>query len=427
MLFQDRIQAHPIGAGRLYTLKTGIEDVVSWRGAVVVNPVFERGDELLMHLLVALLDKGTKRRDRFAIADILENRGAQLGYQVSGLRLGFWGRALKRDVPTVLGIMAEQLQEPLFDADEFEKARQRLTASVRRGMENTGHQASGQILRRLYPPAHPNYSLTSEEELDQLRQVTRDDVVAFYERHVGANELLMVMVGDLDEREMQQAAVEGLAPWSERRVRAQYAVEALPSDGGARLTHAMPDRMNLDVRIGHTLRLRRDSPDYAPLYLANHILGGNFSSRLMDIVRDDMGLTYGIHSSIAGISTRYEGHWKISVTLSQENLDRGIAATVDVVNRYVDEGPTARELEENIATITGSYKVRLATTGGLADAILGGLKIGAGTGHLDTWPARIQALTMDETRAAIARHFAPRRFDVAIAGTLPAPAVTLPE
>ena len=154
MRFQDRIEEHTIGAGRLFTLKTGIDDVVSWRGVIVANPVFERGDELLMHLLVGLLDKGTKQRDRFAIADVLENRGAQLGYYVSGLRIGFSGRALKRDVPTVLGVMAEQLQEPLFDSDEFEKARQRMLASVRRGMESTGHQAAGEILRRLYPPAH---------------------------------------------------------------------------------------------------------------------------------------------------------------------------------------------------------------------------------------------------------------------------------
>ncbi|MDZ4702221.1 MAG: pitrilysin family protein [Rhodothermales bacterium] len=427
MRFQDRIHEHSIGSGKLYTLQTGIEDVVSWRGVIVANPVFDRGDEMLMHLLVALLDKGTKRRDRFAIADVLENRGAQLGFNVSGLRIGFWGRALKGDVSTVLGVMAEQLREPLFDADEFEKARQRLTASVRRGMESTGHQASSQILRRLYPPAHPNYSLSSEEELDQLRRVQREEVIAFYERHVGANELLMVMVGDLDEGQALNAAREGLESWEGRPTPAGYAAEAHPTTGGARLVHAMPDRMNLDVRIGHALRLRRDSPDYAPLYLANHILGGNFSSRLMDIVRDDMGLTYGIHSTIAGISSRYDGHWNISVTLSQENLERGIAATLAEVTRFVDEGPTARELEENITTITGSYKVKLATTGGLADAILGGLKIGAGTGHLDAWPERIASLTEAETRAAIARYFAPDHFDVAIAGTLPDRSVIPPE
>ena len=425
MRFQDRIQEHSIGSGMLYTLQTGIEDVVSWRGVIVANPVFDRGDEMLMHLLVALLDKGTRRRDRFAIADVLENRGAQLGFNVSGLRIGFSGRALKADVPTVLGVMAEQLREPLFDAEEFEKSRQRLMASVRRGMENTGHQASSQILRRLYPSGHPNYSLSSEEELDQLRRVEREEVVAFYERHMGANELLMVMVGDLDEGEALRAARDGLGDWEARPTPAHYAAEAYHSAGGARLVHAMPDRMNLDVRIGHALHMRRDSPDYAPLYLANHILGGSFSSRLMDIVRDDMGLTYGIHSAIAGISTRYEGHWKISVTLSQENLERGIAATLAEVNRFVEEGPTVRELEENIATITGSYKVKLATTGGLANAILGGLKIGAGTGHLDEWPERITSLTEAETRGAIARHFAPDRFDVAIAGTLPA-AVILP-
>ena len=52
MTFQEQIGEHAVGAGRLYTLKTRIEDVVSWRGIVVANPQFERGDDLVMHLMV---------------------------------------------------------------------------------------------------------------------------------------------------------------------------------------------------------------------------------------------------------------------------------------------------------------------------------------------------------------------------------------
>ena len=208
-------------------------------------------------------------------------------------------------------------------------------------------------------------------------------MIAFYERHVGANEMHVVMVGDIDEKEALKASRQGMGGWGERLRQHNMPRRQVLSKGGARLVRHMVDRMNLDVRIGHALRLRRDAPDYAPLYLANHILGGNFSSRLMDIIRDDMGLTYGIHSNIAGVSTRYEGHWKIAVSLSQENLERGIAATVAEVRRFTEEGPTAREMEENIATITGSFKVRLATTSGLAETILGGLKNGFGTSYLD--------------------------------------------
>ncbi|MEZ4698968.1 MAG: pitrilysin family protein [Rhodothermales bacterium] len=419
MTFQEQIGEHAVGAGRLYTLKTRIEDVVSWRGIVVANPQFERGDDLVMHLMVNLLDKGTKRRDRFEIADVLENRGAQLGYEATGIRLGFWGRALRRDVPTVLGVMAEQLREPLFDQEEFEKARQRMLAAVRRNMENTGSQAAGALLRQLYPPDHPNYSIAEEDELEQLQRVTLDDVVAFYDRHIGANELNIVMVGDVDEYEAREAVDAGLAEWPAREAPPRYAVSALESLGGRRVVRPMIDRKNLDVRMGHAVRMRRDDPAYPALFLANQILGGTFSSRLMDIIRDDMGLTYGIYSGLAGISTRYEGHWRVSVTLSQENLERGIEATIAEVRRFVEEGPTARELEEHITTLTGSFKVKLATTSGLAATILTGVRNGFGTRHLDDWPARIEALTEADVRTAIRRHFHPDRFDVAIAGTLP--------
>jgi predicted Zn-dependent peptidase len=418
MSFQDRIEEYPLNSGRLFLLRTGIDDVVSWRGAVVANPVFEHGQDLHLHLLAGMLDKGTRRRDRFAIADLLEGCGAQLGFTTSGIRLGFWGRSLRADVPDVLRVMAEQLREPAFEGDEFEKARQRGLASVQRSMEDTGYLASAGLSRLLYTPRHPNYIMPTEEEMETLRTLQREEVIAFYERHIGANELLLVMVGDLEAGEARKAAEEGLGSWGERLASPRFAVKASRRPGGERIVHAMADRPNLDVRIGHALTIRRDADEYPALYLANHILGGNFSSRLMDTVRDDLGLTYGIHSSLAGVSTRYEGHWKISVTLSQEHLERGIEATLLEVRRFVDEGPTERELQENRTTIAGAFNVKLSTTTGLAETMLAGLRNRFGPAYLDEWPARIEALTMEEVRRAIERHFHPDRADVSIAGTI---------
>jgi predicted Zn-dependent peptidase len=181
----------------------------------------------------------------------------------------------------------------------------------------------------------------------------------------------------------------------------------------------MPDKGNIDVRMGHPLPVRRNDDDYLPLYIANYILGGNFSARLMATIRDEMGLTYGINSSLSGISTRYNGHWQVGITLSQENLARGLDATRAEVQRFVDKGATEDELAAKKTTVTGSYTVGLATTKRLAQSILTNAERGFDVDYLDRFPSLIESLTLDEVNSAVQRHVDPARFHTAMAGTVP--------
>ena len=157
LTFEKRIIKAEVGSCTLYMLPVDVENVVSWRGAFMSYPDFPNGDDLRQGLVISMLDKGTKKRDRFQIADVLENKGAQLNYFNGGIGVGFSGRCLKRDVKEVMGIMAEQLVEPAFDELEFQKAGMRVAASIQRSMERTGAQAYTALCRNIYSPAHPNY------------------------------------------------------------------------------------------------------------------------------------------------------------------------------------------------------------------------------------------------------------------------------
>lgn len=418
--FADRIHDRMAGPCRLLTLETPVDEVVSWRGSFLTQPDLAAGDDVRQDLVVNLLDKGTAQHDRFELARILEDRGAELNISSDGLYVDVSGRALRNDLPDILGVVAEMLFEPTFDTEEFEKARAQIAAQIQREMENTGAQASSALTRALYDPAHPNYSPPPEEQLAQLQQITRDEIQAYHDAHFGANDFIFVCVGDLlDGNQMDQIVEQHFAGWTPHDAPRAYEAEAKASAGGGHSQVPMPDKANIDVRMGHPLRVRRDDEDYIPLYVANYILGGNFSARLMATIRDEMGLTYGINTALSGLSTRYEGHWQVGVTLSQENLERGLAATRAEVQRFVDEGATEDELAAKKTTITGSYTVGLATTKRLAQSILTNAERGFAVDYLDRFPALIDALTLEEVNTAVQRHFDPTRFHTAMAGTIP--------
>jgi predicted Zn-dependent peptidase len=199
-----------------------------------------------------------------------------------------------------------------------------------------------------------------------------------------------------------------------------YETEAAPADVGRSMV-PMPDKANVDVRMGHALPIRRDHEDYPALYVGNYVLGGDFAARLMSTVRDELGLTYNIRSSLRGVTTRYAGSWQTSVTLSHDSLEEGIAATKDLIRDFVAQGATADELDAKKTTITGSYTVGLATTGNLAQSILTNAERGFDVSYLDRFPEEIEALTLEEVNDAIEQYLHPETLQEALAGTRPEP------
>ncbi|MEX2401693.1 MAG: pitrilysin family protein [Rhodothermales bacterium] len=413
--FEERVLERRVGPCRLIMLPTPVQSVVTWRGSFMSYPDLDADEDLLQNVVVSLLDKGTRRRDRFAIAELLENKGAQVQFSSDGLYVDVSGRALREDVPDVLGLVAEQLREPLFGETEVEKAKARIGASLRRSMEKTGSQASGALTRQIYSISHPNYTPDPAERLARLESIGPEDVVQYHQRHFGGNAFTLAVVGDLDPDEIVESVRKHFSGWKEHDAPPAFSASAGPCRDG-RTVVSMPGKQNVDVRMGHPVSFRRDDPEYIPVYLANYVLGGNFSARLMQTIRDEMGLTYGIRSGLYGITAQYEGHWQVAVTLSLENVERGIEETLREVRTFVDEGPSAEELADKKTTVIGSFKVGLATTSGLASSLLKNAERGFDVGYLDRFPDEVNGVTLAEAKAVIAKHFNPEAFHVAVAG-----------
>ena len=92
------------------------------------------------------------------------------------------------------------------------------------------------------------------------------------------------------------------------------------------------DKTSSDVYIGQSVNVTEESDDYRKLMMGIYILGGNFSARLMQNVRDEQGLTYGIDSTIAGCGYGMNGHWYTWGTFSPNLVDKGIDSTLYVID-----------------------------------------------------------------------------------------------
>jgi zinc protease len=138
--------------------------------------------------------------------------------------------------------------------------------------------------------------------------------------------------------------------------------------------------------------------------VGSFILGGNFSARLMQTVRNEQGLTYGIAAWIGGIDDGNDGYWNVWGTFSPELLEKGYEASMTQLEKWVNDGVSAEELIAKKSTITGTFKVGLATTRGMVNQILTNAERGRPNSHLDDFPGIINALTLERVNEAIKRY-----------------------
>ena len=143
-------------------------------------------------------------------------------------------------------------------------------------------------------------------------------------------------------------------------------------------------------------------------------------------VRDQEGLTYGINSRFRAPSLA-AGPWYVGVSVNPNNIEKAINSALNVLRDYVEKGIRADELADEKSSAIGSFKVSLATNGGLAQAMWNAEFYRLGMDYIDRYPQIIQAVTIKEVNAAIRKYFRPDHLTVVIAGDIETtPAVAAP-
>ena len=403
--------------GRVLALRTATPGLFAVKGSFRTAPAADPRERLLQQLVAALTTCGSLRHDAFAMEDLLDSRGASLSVESELQRVAFSASACSADLPLVVELLAECLREPAFDAAQVATEQARLIAELEYRAAEPAVLAAGALSRALYPPSHPRHDVDPAEQIAQLERFTVDDVRRYHRDRFGANDLCIVIVGDIDPLAAAAQFDRHFSAWSPQPMSRIDDASAQPeSNAGQIIRIAAPGREHFDAALGHRLALRCDDPDYMALWMANHILGATFNSRLVASVREAQGLTYSIRSYLAKPDPAYDGHWQIDLSLSPDKLDAGLAATRAELARFVDQGVSAEELAAKQIQAIGGFQISLATLYGLSDAMLFGAERGWGPDHIHDFPGRIDRVTAAQLDRAIAEHLRPDAMCTAIAG-----------
>ena len=249
----------------------------------------------LADLTADLLDEGAGDRDALALADEMEFLGVRFSIDAGAYETQLSMRVPVSRFEEALSLFADVVRRPSFPEAELERVRiERLTRKLARH-DDPNVIARAWFDRTLFGAEHPLGRDNLGDEA-ALRAFTVTDVRAFYQRFYRPNNAALIVVGDVDAEALKSRLETALGGWAQAEVHHPDMPPVAQVQGRTVYLIDKPGAAQSVIRMGR-IGVSRQTADYFALQVMNTILGGAFTSRLNQNLREDKGYTYGARSS----------------------------------------------------------------------------------------------------------------------------------
>jgi zinc protease len=355
-------------------------------------------------LVAELLRRGTVSRSAMEIAEAIDLLGGTLGTETDTDSLTVSLTLLAKDREIGLDLLADLLRRSTFPAEELERAR-KLELSALQSLREEPGQVADRVAAETVYQGHPYGVMPT---ITSLQAITREDLLTCYRQMVVPNRMTIIAVGDFKAADMLARLRRRFEDWP----RGDEAVRSIPPVRASPRRTVMvdkPDATQSQVRFIRTGPPRRHPDDFA-VQLADAVVGGGFSSRLVDEVRVNQSLTYGIGSDFD--MQRYGGDVSVSTFTKIETTRALLNATKEVLRRATAGGLTAAELQRARGYLSGQFAIGLQTPEALADQLADIALYDLPSDYLETYLPRLRAVTLTQVNRVARQYFAPDAFSL---------------
>ncbi|MEJ2686257.1 MAG: pitrilysin family protein [Gammaproteobacteria bacterium] len=372
----------------------------------------DNGHPGLAHLTNALLDQGAGELTADQIADRLAGLGAQLS--TGAMRDMAWVSLRSLSAADRLNpaadLVAKVLTQPTFKKAAFDREQQRLIVAARQREQQPAAVAEQAFYRDLY--GNQPYGSPPGGTVDSLQGLNSEDARGFYLRYYVAHNATVAIVGALDSKQAH-----ALAERLVGKLPAGEAPDPLPkvSDLSRGKTQRVDFPASQTTIMMGAPGISRTDPDYFPLYVGNYVLGGGgLVSRLNEQIREKRGLSYSVYSYFAPMARR--GPFVLGLQTRNDKASEALGLMKKVLDRYVKNGPTAKEVEAAKKNITGGFPLRVDTNAKIVEylAMIGYYHLPLD--YLKTFNRKVQAVTRKQIHAAFERRVHPDRMVTVVVG-----------
>lgn len=356
----------------------------------------------------------------------------------------------------ILKLAFEMLFRSTYEEKDFEEIKTQLKQYVLKEDNDPSSRASKKLKQILYPKNHRNSALETPELLKIIAELTLVDIKEYVARHMKlTNAFKLVKVGaktpfkldyfiDQALRHLENQYIEIVFQKTEQKQQVPYffidrdntagnvqsaiVFENLKQNGNEKLVKSktenkieinIPEKTSTTVLFGQRIDLLDSDLEKTYLEIAIYILGGGgFTSRLMESIRVQRGLTYGIYADLSSDDYNTKGHLVVKSTFAPENVETGIIETQKVINNWIENGVSESELTDTKNYFTANYQVSLEKSTTVLAIVSNELRENKNLNYAAEHIKRINESTLDQVNTAIKKYVDPKAFVIIKSGTL---------
>jgi zinc protease len=355
------------------------------------------GKSGIASLVAGLLEKGAAKRDAFAFVDAVEGVGGTFNAAAGPESISIRGQFLARDQRLMLELLADALLRPRFELEELESLRTRQIELIKAAKDSDPSELIGTYGRAFLFGDHPFARPVIGSELS-LAGIAHRDILEYYHRHFRADQLTLVVAGDVDSTWLERAVARAFSDWPrsnrptvklQQPVRVRERSVLLVDSPGSVQTYFWIGNVGVD----------RHYPHRAALDLVNTLYGGRFTSILNTELRVKSGLSYGARSGFTRGSVA--GEFSIRSFTQTQDTGKALDLALQTLQQLKHGAVTAEMLDSARAYALGQYPLDFETTMDWAVA-LGEIELyGLGAGYIEDYGTQLQSVTLPEMQAVI--------------------------
>ncbi len=401
-----------------FTLKNGMKVTLAQHGSVPVAAVSARvafghanesADQVwLSTLLAELMKEGTSTLTAEQVANEAARMGGQLDVTAGTDESLASIEVLSEFTADAVKLVADVLEHPKLPESEMERVRANNLRQLAVQLSTPQAQANRAFAATLYPD-HPYGRLFPSES--QLKSYKLEDVRKFYADNLGAQRTHLYVVGRFDPavRKTIEAVFEG---WD-----SGPAVQRTPPNPVASKNLVLVDRpgaVQSTIRLGLPVKISPAHPDYIPLDVTNSLLGGAFTSRITNNIREQKGYTYSPFSQVV---TRYHtAAWQESADVTTKFTADSVREIQIEINRLRKEPPDGKELKGIQNFMGGIFVLRNSSNQGIIGQ-LGFVDLhGLTDDYLKTYVQKVNAVSREDLQRITETYLDPGKMTLVVVG-----------
>src|SRR6266850_395378 len=366
----------------------------------------------LADVTAQMLREGTKSRTSLQIAEEIDRLGATLGAAGSfgSSQVVFSASGLSDNFDSWFALAVDVLLNPSFPQEELEKLKQRQRAQLRQQRSAANFLVNERFNRAVYGD-HP--AATVSPTVESLDALTQEALMKWYRERYAPQNALLAIAGDIRAQELIPRLEKWFAGWQRNDVKRTWPPNPIAATSRKVYLVHRPNSVQTTVALGN-IAIERRSPDYIPMVVMNHILGGGVSGRLFLNLREEKGYTYGVYSDFSAL--RYPGPWRAGGNMRTEVTAGALVEFFKEIGRIRDQTVPPAELEDSKRAIAARFALSLEQPTAILGLAASRVQYRLPEDYWDTYPAKIMAVTAEDVQRVARKYLDPDTMQLVAVG-----------